>query len=439
MNDDPGRRAPDLAGAGEPSAKRIIVDGTRVAMAALRANWARTLLAILGVGVGAGVVVTVAAIITGIRTEVLNTFEASGPDNFTVMPFDFSDARIAFDGSGRPPWWDRPEISDREIRRMQSLPAVAELNAFFEFGASIRFESDWVSNLSWRGVSSTWTISQPGDFVSGRNFTPTEVNQARAVMVISNDVAKAVFGEIDPVGRRVRVNAGRRAANELFTVVGVYEPLDNVFGEVSENFAVVPFTAADKRLKARDRWTFMMVDIVPREEVGSQEAENQIIAALRSMRELGPGEDNDFAIVRAEQIVEIFNQLTGMFFIVIVGLSSVGMLVGGIGVIGIMLISVTERTREIGIRKAIGATRQEIKWQFLIESSMLTAAGAVTGLLVGWGASETLAAISPLPARIPIWSVAAAVVLAILTGILFGMLPALRASRLDPVEALRFE
>lgn len=322
---------------------------------------------------------------------------------------------------------------------MQSLPGVAELIAFFEFGASIRFESNWVSNLSWRGASSTWTSTQPGDFVSGRNFTPTEVSQARAVVVISNEVAKAVFGEIDPVGRRVRVNAGRRAANELFTVIGVYQPLDNVFGEVSENFAVVPFTAGDKRLKARDRWTFMMVDIVPREAVTSEEAENQVISALRSMRGLGPGEENNFAIIRAEQIVEIFNQLTGMFFIVVVGLSSVGMLVGGIGVIGIMLISVTERTREIGIRKAIGATRQEIKWQFLIEASMLTGLGAIVGLLVGWGASEAIAAISPLPARIPLWSVAAAIILATLTGILFGMLPALRASRLDPVDALRYE
>lgn len=438
---DSGRRALEAARphAKPPSIGSMIADGIQVAFAALRANWTRTLLAILGVGVGTGVVVTVAAIVTGIRTEVLNIFQGSGPDIFTVMPFDFSDVRIAFDGSGRPPWWNRPEITDREIRRMQALPAVHELNAFFEFGASIRFESDWVSNLQWHGMSSSWTVSRPGDFTSGRNFTQAEVNQARAVVVISGEVATAVFGELDPVGRRVRVNAGRRAANELFTVIGVYEPVANVFGEAADNFAVVPFTTADKRLKARDRWTFMLVDIVPRDGVASEEAENQVVSALRSMRELGPADDNDFAIVRADQIVDLFNQMTAMFFAVILGLSSVGMLVGGIGVIGIMLISVTERTREIGIRKAIGATQQEIKWQFLIEASILTAAGAVAGLLVGWGASEALAAISPLPARIPLWSVAAAIILAIFTGILFGMLPALRAARLDPVEALRYE
>ncbi len=434
MTDD---RSPVYANT--PRAMGMIVDGTRVAFDALRANWARTLLAILGVGVGTGVVVTVAAIITGIRTEVMGAFEASGPDNFTVMPFDFSDVRIAFDGSGRPPWWDRPEITDREIRRLQSLPAVRDLNAFFDFGASIRFESEWVSNLQWRAMSASWTMSQPGDFVSGRNFTASEVSQARAVVVISDEVATAVFGELDPVGRRVRVNAGRRAANELFTVVGVYQPIENVFGEVTENFAIVPYTTADKRLKARDRWTFMIVEVMPREDFASSEAENQVIAALRSMRELGPRADNNFAIVRADQILDLFNQMTAMFFAVIVGLSSVGMLVGGIGVIGIMLISVTERTREIGIRKAVGATKQEIKWQFLIEASILTASGALAGILAGWAGSEILAAISPLPARIPLWSVAAALLLAALTGIFFGMLPALRASRLDPVDALRYE
>ncbi len=417
---------------------RIVSEGTRVALQALSGNWMRTVLAVLGVGVGTGVVVTVAAMITGLRTEVMDIFTASSPENFTVMPFDFSDARVSFN-SGRPPWFDKPPITDREIRRIQGLPAIGQTTASFDFGAAIRFESEWVRNLGWRGVSSTWTSSTPGDFVSGRNFTPVEVDQARPVVVITQEVAEAVFGEIDPVGRQVRVNAGRRAANERFTVVGVFKPLDNLFGEVAGNYALVPFTTADKRLKARTRWTFAAVEVVPRDGVTSTEAENEVVSALRSMRELAPDEDNNFAIMRAQQIQEAFDQLSGMFFLVLVGLSSIGMMVGGIGVIGIMLISVTERTREIGIRKAMGATRQEIKWQFLIEASILTAAGAISGLLVGWGASEILAAISPLPARIPLWSVAAAIALAIVTGILFGMLPAMRASRLDPVEALRFE
>ena len=416
----------------------VLSEGASVAMHALRANWLRTILAVLGVGIGAGVVVTVAAVITGIRTEILTVFEASGPDNFTLMPFDFSNVRITLDGSGRPPWFDRPEITDREIRRVQGLPAVGEAVAGFNFNASLRYESQWVG-ASWQGSSSGWAGFVGGDFVSGRDFTPAEVNQARGVVVLSAALADAIFGELDPVGKRLRVNAGRRAANELFTVVGVYQPLDNIFGQASANFAVTPFTAADKRLKARTRWNFMTVQVAPRTGVPPEAAEDQIISALRSMRGLGPGEENNFGIVRSEQLGDLFNQITGMFFVVMVGLSSVGMMVGGIGVIGIMLISVTERTREIGIRKAIGATRREIKWQFLIEASLLTATGGAAGLLLGWGISEAVAYYTPLPARIPLWSVFAAIALAALTGIFFGMLPALRAAKLDPVDALRYE
>lgn len=417
---------------------RIMAEGSRVAFDALRANWLRTILAVLGVGIGVGVVVTIAALVSGIRSEVMTAFEASGPQSFSVMPFDFSDARASFN-AGRPPWWDRPEITNEEVRRVQSLPAVGDAVAQYEFEAAIRFQSQWAWGVAFRGMSSGWPAFYGGDFVAGRDFTPAEVSQARSVMVVSSELAENLFGELDPVGKRVRVSAGRRASNELFTVVGVYEPMPNLLGEVADNFAHMPFTAADKRLKARTRWTFMNIQINPREATGSSEAENQVVAALRSMRELGPREDNNFAIIRSEQLMEMFNSFTGMFLVVMVGLSSVGMLVGGIGVIGIMLISVTERTREIGVRKSMGATRREIKWQFLLEASLITAAGAGAGLLVGWGASEIIASISPLPARIPLWSVFAALGIAALTGIVFGMLPAVRASKLPPVDALRQE
>ena len=413
-------------------------EGTRVARDALVANWRRTVLTVLGVGIGAGVVVTVAAVIEGIRSEVLSAVESAGPNNFTLMPFDFSEVRVTFDGSGRPPWFDRPPISDGEIRRVRTLPGVGLAVAGFDFGAALRYRSNWIS-ATWLGRSTGWAVFMPGDFVSGRDITPAEVNQARAVVVLSASLAEAIFGELDPVGKRLRVNAGRRAANELFTVVGVYQPEESLFGEASSNFAVTPYTAADKRLKARARWTLITVNVAPREGVTYQDAQEQIISALRSMRGLGPGEENNFGFVRSDQIADLFNQLTGAFFAVMVGLSSVGMMVGGIGVIGIMLISVTERTREIGIRKAVGATQSEIKWQFLIEASLLTATGAAAGLLFGWGVSELLAYYTPLPARIPLWSVFAAIGLAALTGILFGMIPALRAAKLDPVYALRYE
>jgi putative ABC transport system permease protein len=143
--------------------------------------------------------------------------------------------------------------------------------------------------------------------------------------------------------------------------------------------------------------------------------------------------------VASAQILDLFNRLTGVFFLVMLALSSAGLLVGGVGVIGIMLISVTERTREIGVRKAVGATRREILWQFLVEASVLTALGSGIGMLLGWGLAAAVANWTPLPARIPLWAVGAAMAMAVLTGMLFGLIPAYRASRLDPVVALRFE
>jgi putative ABC transport system permease protein len=168
-------------------------------------------------------------------------------------------------------------------------------------------------------------------------------------------------------------------------------------------------------------------------------AQDQVIAALRAMRGLGPREENDFTLLGSDQIIESFEQFTGVIFLVMLALSSAGLLVGGVGVIGIMLISVTERTREIGIRKAVGATRREILWQFLVEAGVLTMLGGAAGLALGGGLAWVVTALTPIPARIPLWSVAAALGAAAVTGMLFGLLPAYRAARLEPVVALRAE
>jgi putative ABC transport system permease protein len=179
--------------------------------------------------------------------------------------------------------------------------------------------------------------------------------------------------------------------------------------------------------------------VVPRADVSIDRAQDDVIAALRGMRGLRPSEENNFAIMASAQILDMFNQLTAIFFLVILLLASAGLLVGGVGVVGIMLISVTERTREIGTRKAVGATRREILWQFLVESSLLTASGAALGMILGFGLAFGVATWTPLPAEIPIWAVFTALAMAVVTGMFFGLLPAVRASRLEPVAALRHE
>jgi len=415
----------------------MLDEGIRIALSALRANKVRASLTILGVAIGVAVVVTMAALITGIRSSVLEAFESAGPENLVVTRFDMTNVRIVSDGSGRPPWWNKPRITPLEAERIGRLPSVKEAVVDFDVNLSISFEGRRVTGVQASGNSAGWTGYTLGDFSAGRNFIRTEVEQAKGVLVISGPLAEELFGSLDPIGKRVRVSSGRRGVNELFTVVGVFDVGENIFADVVRHFAVVPYTSALKRLKANDM--FFQVLVVPEEGMSTAVVQDQIISLLRTLRGLGPKDENNFAILRSQQLVDLFNQLTGVFFIVMLALSSVGLMVGGVGVIGIMLISVTERTREIGVRKAVGATRREILWQFLVEAGVLTLLGGAAGMLVGALAAKGVESATPIPASIPLWSVAAALTMALLTGMLFGLLPALRASRLDPVDALRYE
>lgn len=427
----------------EPSIQRAapglaaLTEGTAIAWDALRANKLRSLLTVLGVAVGVSVVMAIAALITGLRSTVMEAFESAGPNNFVVTRIDFTAVQIVNDGTNRPPWWNRPEIEPEEMRRIARLPTVREALYVFDFQTELAFENQRVEGVMSRGIGAGWPAYQPGEFIAGRNFTPAEVDQNRAVVVVSSALAEELFGQRDPVGKTLRVGNAFRGTQEPFTVIGVVEPEENIFSTAFQNIAIFPWTSAIKRLRQNTFQAQIMV--VPEDSVGVDRAQDDVIAAMRGVRGLRPTAENDFAIMASAQILDMFNQLTGIFFLVILLLASAGLIVGGVGVIGIMLISVTERTREIGIRKAVGATRREILWQFLVEASMLTAAGAAAGMTIGFGMAAAVATWTPLPAEIPVWAVVAALAMAVVTGMLFGLLPAVRASRLEPVAALRYE
>jgi len=183
----------------------------------------------------------------------------------------------------------------------------------------------------------------------------------------------------------------------------------------------------------------LMVFVVPRSGVPQEEAIDEVITLLRSTRGVRPAEDNNFAIIRQEEMVDTFNRITGIFFLVMLLLSSVALMVGGVGVIAIMMIAVTERTREIGIRKALGATKREILWQFLFEATTVTVIGGAIGMVIGGGLALLVSVLTPIPASVPLSAVIAALGMATVAGVLFGLWPAWRAAGLDPVEALRYE
>ena len=412
-------------------------EGFRVAFDTIRSNKVRSGLTILGVSVGVGVVVLLAAFITGLRTTIHESFEASGPANFVINRFDFTAAREGNDGNGRPPWWNRPVILPVEADRVGRLASVQEALYNVQLTVTVDFDGQRVSSVQAAGHAAGWPNYTQGDFVAGRNFTPAEVRQSRALVVLSSALAEELLGFRDPIGRLVGIVRGSRGIREEFTVVGVFEPAPNIFTTVIKHWAVVTHTAATKRLKASDRQAQIL--IVPIDSLPLSRVQDEVIGVMRSIRGLGPRAENDFALIESAQILNLFNRFTAMIFLVMFALTSAALMVGGVGVIGIMLISVTERTREIGVRKAVGATRREILWQFLVEAALLTVAGAAVGMAAGGGAAVAVSSLTPLPARVPLWAVVTALAMATVSGMLFGLLPALRASRLEPVAALRHE
>lgn len=422
-----------------------VAEGVRIALASLRVNLFRSGLTILGVAIGVSVVVIMAGLVTGIRTSVVESLEAAGPENFFVSRFDLSEVRIVNDGTGRPPWWGMPKITLAEVARIQGLPGVSRAvlssnlaGEQIQSGATLvlEYQGRRVENVTGQGNDAGWPEYTAGEFLEGRDFVPAEVSRGVQVMVLSDRLADELFGDAAAVGRRVRATMEGQGSG-LFTVVGVFSPGENIFGDAANEFVVFPYTTAFRRLKGRD--DFIQVVVVPEVGYPREVVQDQVITALRSMRGLGPGEENNFALLQADQIIDLFDQFTGVFFVVMIALSSVGLMVGGVGVVGIMLISVTERTREIGVRKALGATRREILWQFLVEAAFLTGLGGALGLLMGVGLASLVAAVTPIPAEIPIWAVILSLAMAVVTGMLFGLVPALRAARMEPVVALRYE
>jgi putative ABC transport system permease protein len=417
-------------------------EGVRIALDSLRANPFRSGLTILGIGIGVCVVVLMAALITGIRGSVQESIEAAGPQNFFVTRFDLSEVRLVGDGT-TPEWLRRPPVTVEEARRIAALPEVESAVISIPLqdpggqgGLTLAFEGTQVSGITGAAEAAAWTRYREVTFIRGRNFVPVEVDEARPVVVISQRLAQDLFGSRDPVGARVRTWATDGTSVPL-TVVGVFEPAQDLFSGAVPHITILPHTTATRRLKADDQWG--QVVVVPREGVPQEVVEDQVTGLMRSLRGLAPGEANDFSLLRSTQLLELFDRFTGVFFIVMLALSSVGLLVGGVGVVGIMLISVTERTREIGIRKAVGATGAEILWQFLVEAGFLTLLGGGAGLLMGMGLAAAVAAATPIPAVVPLWAAAAGLTMAAVTGMLFGLVPALRAARMEPVDALRYE
>ena len=403
-------------------------EGVGIALDSLRANKTRAALTILGIAIGVMVVMAMAATVKGINKSVDDILAQTGPTTFFV--FRHAGESQADDDDAEPQWWRYPPLKPAEAQLIRQLPDIEGVIMGDQDNREIYAEANDVQ-ASVLGRGPAWVTVAGGDVTAGRSFTNVEEEAGDKVIVLSDKAVSSLFGEQDPVDRPVKV------AGQQYRVIGVYHPPPNLFAASAGSSAIIPYTTYRRYVARTNDWARIIVRPAPGVQVN--DAVDEVTAVLRRSRGLRPGDENNFSIITQDKILENWGKATGVFFLVMISLSAIGLLVGGIGVIAIMMISVTERTREIGVRKALGATRREILWQFLVEASTLTLIGGSVGMAFGGGAVYLVKALTPLPATVPVWSIVAALGASVCTGIVFGIIPANKASRLDPVEALRYE
>src|SRR5687768_8549440 len=406
-----------------------IFEGVVIALDAIRSNKVRAGLTILGIAVGVFVVTVMSAAVHGINAGVSKSMAAAGPTTFflTRWPVEINNCN----GAESCPWLRNRPLTLSQAEEIQMLPGVRAVISHIGSSARLKYADRELPSIQVDGFTAGWADVQGSDIIDGRNFTQMEIETAAPVLLVNEMVVEKLFLGEGAVGKEVRF------AGELFQVIGVFRPLANAFDSNDRGKAIVPFTTAQRKLNVGVNW--MDITVKPRDGESRDLVMDEVIATLRSIRHLRPSQQNDFFVSTPEKIMELYNRIVGVFFLVMMVLSAIGLLVGGVGVVAIMMISVTERTREIGVRKALGATRGTILWQFLVEASTLTLVGAVVGLIVGGALTMVIRNTTPIEAATPPMAIVSALLASAFAGIVFGMLPALRASRLDPVEALRYE
>jgi putative ABC transport system permease protein len=409
---------------------RNIGEGVSIAVDSIRANKLRSFLTILGVVIGVSTVMTIASMVQGIRTQIFNAIETAGPTAFYVVRF-FSQTPLNPD---RLPYEVRirPVVQSTDADAIRRIPEIGYSAMWVQLFQRMEYQGERTGGVAIFGADSRYMEIQGGTLLRGRFFTRGEQKGA-LVLVIEADVAERLFGRVDPLDRTVRIG------DKAVRIIGIYQKPGNIFEPPGQEIGgVIPFEAARQNFRY-DETNSLFIAVKPRTGVPVAQAQDLVTVALRQARNLRPGTPNTFDMITQDQILEVIGNFTSYFFVAMVALSSVALLVGGIGVMAIMMVSVTDRTKEIGLRKALGATRREILWQFLVEAATLTLIGGLLGIVLGLAAGELLKHGLDLQSGVPLWSAALACAVSIAIGLGFGLYPANRAARMDPVEALRHE
>jgi len=415
--------------------RRGFGENARFALAAIRDHRLRAALTILGIVVGVTTVIAMVAIIVGFNNNVIGTLQAFGASRIEFQKYEdrFGPGGPDFDEERRR---RNLTVADAEAIRLL-VPEVRTVSTRVSYdGAVVHVKHlSLEANLPYvLGTDENYPVAMAYPVARGRFYTATEVAHCAPVIVLGADVREAIFPDEDPIGKDVTVNGAR------YRVVGVLYKKGEQFGYSPDNKVLLPYGTFERQFSSSVRNDGVIIGVLPREPKDLELVIDKATEVLRHRRKVPFNKPNDFAINTPDQLIGQFKSITGGVTGAMVFIAFISLVIGGVGVMNIMLATVTERTREIGVRRAVGALRRDIVGQFLTEAVALSSIGGVIGIALGIGIAATVRATVPsLPTEVPLWSPLVGLAVSMGVGILFGLWPAVKASRLDPVEALRYE
>lgn len=408
----------------------LIFQGMNIALRALWENKLRTFLTLLGNIVGTMSVIAVVSLIGGIDDYVKEEVAGEGSNVFDIERINFFEAITDLDAFlealARNP---RIRLGDVDYLR-DKIPSASYVGAAVRGEDQVSFRVEWVDRIEIEGRSEEYPMIDDAPLFMGRHFSRLEDQKSANVAVIGWEVYTRLFPGRDPLGTRIKI--GRKH----FTVIGVVEDLGTVLGKSKNRFVYIPINTYLKVYSSR---TSIKIRVKAADIALLQQAVDEATMAMRIRHGLRPMEKNDFAIVTSDNLISLWKKLSTSIFNALIFIVSIALVVGGVVLMNVMLVSVTERTKEVGLRKALGARKSNIVWQFIVEAVTLSLIGGIMGILIGLTIAAIISKISPLPYVVAPWSIAAGLIVTFFIGLVFGTYPASKAAKLDPVVALHYE